>query len=389
MTYIKTIFSTSCRIVACFSISLLLSCGASAGDVVAWAKGADIVCVARLASTQTVDDASTDPTTPYKTVLNKLRVIKVLKGHLPPGGVQIESHPLDLERMRRLGITTLSGRRPFGGFAPGEDYLLFVNYTPDTPYVNMISDTSAIDIGSKLADMSQTEPLLANIVSQFSVALSGSNQESQLSVLDTAGSFGTILWERTPASEGVAAQELASISKQDKAAITRNLQEQLVPAVLALAKSDDTTVKAFALSTAAGLQVEEVITPLITFAHASPSYSSLVLPALGDYKSLKATSFLVPLLESPSAKVREAAATSLRSIQDRRSLPFLLNALHDDDETVAYLACYTLWEITNQYPPPALAAFPSSRESYMLRWNIWAKANKIEIERLKQEVNRK
>ena len=74
--------------------------------------------------------------------------------------------------------------------------------------------------------------------------------------------------------------------------------------------------------------------------------SSSLLAAFADLDS----DLIVPveLLLSSSVEDRLVGAVNLQHLCDEQSVPFLINALHDDSEEVVFTAVTSLWEIAHQ-----------------------------------------
>jgi hypothetical protein len=186
------------------------------------------------------------------------------------------------------------------------------------------------------------------------------------------------------------AGEIANSSHEGKdssaVSLTTLLQTHIAPAVRHLIKSTDEGVRLEALYRAAQLQMDEVVPALLAIAQSQSQDSPLATGALGQFSAKVAIPPLASLLKSSNPDVRKTSVTCLGNEQDRRALPFLLDALADPDAGVRYQATYSLWQIVGQMPPAAQFGFASVEPQYQTFWKDWAAIRQDELGKLRQQV---
>ncbi|RYZ65983.1 MAG: HEAT repeat domain-containing protein [Proteobacteria bacterium] len=98
-----------------------------------------------------------------------------------------------------------------------------------------------------------------------------------------------------------------------------------------------------------------------------------------DYTNPQALKTLTLLLNSEDASVRDAAAFSLRRVNDPRALPFLIDSLKFGEQTSENVF-FALNDLTRGSKNGA--SIPAAKEQSLLFWRGWATKYKAQLDAL-------
>jgi len=371
---------------------LLLSAPAYAGDISDWSQKADLICLAHCVNKEASPVPFNSTTgAVYDVITWSFQVQTILKGDKSVSSFVVVTHDLDRAALTKKGITTYSFPEYFTQFAPSANYLLFLKVSPEDGTYQLVNPyrtrETAWEVPRHLPPDDTTAPLAVRLLNIGATTLSLSDEAAKIRGMGFLAEFSEFLDENNAYSAhmGDAAHGLNRDSAKPRPDAVDPLVQQIrdrvhaiiLPEVVAYLKDDDTSIREESVLTLAALQQTAVIPTLIDLANSGSPNSGRAIEAIIEYATDASAIALAPYLVSPNQnqKIKEAVSQSLRSSQDPQLIPYLLQAVNDQDYSVVYRAVSTLFDITGEMPEPTMAAFAQVKEKYVLYWNHWAATN--------------
>lgn len=372
-------------------------------SILDWNEQSTLVCIASVNSIKEVKSGTKLPfeyPLPLTTLVASLQVKAVLKGELSDGAIlPLELYRLDYESLRKNTPpgTGIIGREVFTSMKVNQSYLVFAERRPATDRYWLVHwgdiRESAIRVGKLSRRVGKRNSALVNVLYQLLGGLSEQDRVIRLQSINSIGDFGVILWDTIP--RYYPNEEINNLAA-DKDSLRALLIKDVLPAVLRLTEGGDEETREPAVVTAARLQAPDVIPLLVSLVesrgddrHPTTRFSAWTPhDALGGYRSFAPTPRLVLLLKHANREVRRGAAESIRYTCDSRSLPFLLDALDEENPAILYDIVTALAHITGEKPMVSVASFRSKeiQQEYVEYWRNWCVANKAKVDVLRQQI---
>jgi len=309
---------------------------------------------------------------PFSNLLIRFNVISLLKGTPTISTISLKASIFDVSAIPGNGTGAISARQSdFSGFKAKVSYLLFAKVSEDGKYYILVNPVapSAWMLGTQLPRFQAQDTPVEKIYKYFLLETTSQDyslREHALIVLSYLGELFV-----NPARSSV------EVPDQAKNRLRGFARDQVTPVVVSLTKDKDKEIGDTACYVAARLQVGQVIPKLASIAVQNTRIADLAMDAISGYTSSAATPFLNNLLKYPDRRVRYHAVQSLFVIQDKHSIPYLLDDIHDHDVGVRYQVEVTLFQLTREYPP-------SETKEYTAFWQNWAVAHQDELKILRE-----
>ncbi|BDI33948.1 hypothetical protein CCAX7_59990 [Capsulimonas corticalis] len=356
-----------------------------------WTKRADIVCVASYVSQKPlktrINPANSSEV--LVTVAVTMKVTALWKGKLPQSSLVLR----ETQVLREGKVVDLNLNHPFASktYSPwsldlNPDWLIFAVrqkgseiFAPMSSFPNDVGFRSAIPVG----------PLLPGITDDMSL-MSKATRLVVNSLYDPEPTIARAALSELSDFEGLFISGLRPERflppGTDVAALKSLLVARAIPAIKRLTQVKDEETRFGALRLAAHFQQTWAIPAIAEMAQSHSRRADGAAVLLWHYGNSTAVAPLIQQLKNTNYLARIFTIEAFETLKDKRTMPFLIDALRDPNSKVRARALYMLYLITNLPTNYHFRLSPKETQDTIRYWERWGREHSAEIERWKKSA---
>lgn len=360
-------------------LGCLISASARAVGLIDWTNRADVICVASYDSMKPLGSKPIPPGYMESLVTDAvtMNVTAVWKGTLPEHKIVLNVTHVERNNGQYF---------PFKPFSRSSSYLIFVRrqagsaiYDPmDAPSFDE-GFGSDIPLSSLSSEITPQMPVFTKVVLQDIAGLSENDPLVRGRALGLLDDFDWLYIHQV--SYRPALPPGTAVADLRKMITTRAL-----PEVLRLTKDKDEETRFHALETAAHLQQTQVIPAIAEMSESQSLYAPNIAVELMYYRNDEAVPLLIPQMLNKNPDARMFTIEAFEGLKDRRTIPFLIDALGDSDKLVHDRALYCLYLITKLPTTYEVRGTPENAADALHFWQEWKTDHSQEIDQLRKKA---
>ena len=348
-----------------------------------WTRTSDVVCVAKVTEKNIKPLQTAEQIIPTKNVEFKLSVERTLKGDSPEV-LSLQTQQFDRDALNRAhpGGFGFSGPIPFGELEVGHRYLLFLRRGKTEQFIlanGYSGSQSVLETQAQLPETLAENQILLNILRLLLATARSPEEKERLRVINLLSDFQNYACDNFISYQREALRQLRLTNGYEELRIA--VRDEAIPLLIELTKAPEVALRHEAIFTVGHLQSVAVIPQLVQLIEEQQDEMTKMsaVKALSSYCLIDAGPSLIKLLDlKHKVEVRRAAAHALQTVQDKRTVPILIEILQTEpDIEVGYWVSSALGETLFREQFDVLQGttregFPAERLKYQTYWAKWA-----------------